>query len=364
MRKKILTTLLLVSIAICNITTNVHAETSVCTVTADATAGSYKKELETTPEVPNFSWEDNVTSLIPIMATREDIEAVEVNNKTFTAKIEIEKTEYETVKRANPDIRDIEKDYKYCVSMDIKLKKIISDNSEEGIIRQESLHELNDKITLSFEAPSEFNPKKQKLKCTLLRIHEGTLTTLDLKYNEANNTLLFKTDRFSDYIFYYSITDNAKTTPKEEPVIITKPVEPPTTVITENSNTQETFDEEESETVLYKKPLIKKDKGTSEVVGQKNEQDEPDGQDKPEIKEEESIYVAIKDVPASSNKVIPDEIDSKDEGCKCKWCIFCTFLCNKKETCKCTLIVIILILLAAISIRVIFDVKSKEEDKE
>lgn len=191
------------------------ADTSVCVVTVDSTKGVYNKEVETVPEVPPFSWEDNITIIVPIVATEEDIKDVEYNQKTLTAKIEINKTDYEDIKTENPELNKIEKEFGYCLSMDITFSKIISTDAEgKDIVRQEEIHDLSEEVTLSFEAPSNFDPEKQKIECTMVRIHEGKIEKLDLVYHAETHTLSFKTDRFSDYIFYYQLIN--KETPKQE----------------------------------------------------------------------------------------------------------------------------------------------------
>jgi len=351
----------------------VYAETSSCTVTADATKGSYNKELEAVPEVPPFSWEDSVTIIVPIIATEEDIKDVEENNKTLTAKIEINRTDYEEVKEDNPSLYDIEKEFDYCVSMDIKFTKIISDDAnKENIIRQEEIHELSEKITLTFEAPGNYDPQKQEIDYTMIRIHDGVSEELELTYNEADHTLSFKTDRFSDYIFYYTVTD----------IVVPQPEKPQPEKKPETNNTTTTNNNQSNNNIYYndnqnnyvvedivappEEPVKKAEKPKKDnTVVTETFVPEPE-----EVEEEVQKEDIIEEPPSFSNGATSDPIPEPEpepelipeDECMCKWCFICSFLCSKKETCKCMPIIVGIIAVIIVVFHIIFKVKDRNEE--
>lgn len=138
--------------------------------------------------------ESNVDGLV------DSIDESLLENKDAEVVIQIDQT---IASEVSQDIIDIIKTYaekrdQYGI---IDIRVIIRASGEADVL----VHELSQNITITISIPeSEQGYKNYRI----LRIHEGESEILETVYNEDNQTLTFETDRFSNYVILYEVSNN------------------------------------------------------------------------------------------------------------------------------------------------------------
>lgn len=186
----------------------------------DPGAGVYDKQIVTDSALPDdFTWEDNKnTAIYAVDVTNDEKAAVEAG-KTLTAKVTVDAADYSSIKNTNEDVQRAENNLAqdndpsdiHVVAMDIKVNKVLSNDAEgSDVVSSTPVSELKTGITLSFPAPT-LGANKQFKEYLMLRIHGGVTESITLTYNSTTNTFSFSSDKFSDYVFFYTVADKTYT---------------------------------------------------------------------------------------------------------------------------------------------------------
>lgn len=93
--------------------------------------------------------------------------------------------------------------------LDISLFKQLTEDGK--VLDNEQMHELPEKITITIQIPDSLRNTDPSIQRTyrVLRNHEGKTEVLDSVYHEATYTLIFQTDRFSEYAIAYRDEEKA-----------------------------------------------------------------------------------------------------------------------------------------------------------
>lgn len=137
--------------------------------------------------------------LIDLLIENKEITANELSEVSQGKKIEV----ILDVKdgKASEAIKENTKEYKVGKYLDITLYKNVDGTNE-------SIHELAKALKVTLILPEELVNKDASIKREyfIARRHEGKVDILKAKYDDKKNTLMFETDRFSDYAILYKDT--------------------------------------------------------------------------------------------------------------------------------------------------------------
>lgn len=201
--------------------------TASAKVTANSQTGNYKKELNQQAEAVT-TYVDNITltDIEKYFATPEEVGLVN-EGKTFTLVTTVTAKKYTDIVEAHPEIGGDNNKFKYVMSLDIVLsKKISNDIDGLSVISESTLTELAKPVEIELETSAFDKKKKEVSKCKMVRIHNELAEEIPVTYDKKTGAFAFASDRFSDYLLYFTLKDIAK--PTQTPIPTPKPTVRPT----------------------------------------------------------------------------------------------------------------------------------------
>ena len=221
--------------------------------------GVYQKQLINQTSII-VSYNDDIEKETIINDIADTQEKKKTNNQgtVFTLRTSLTTKDYKTEQKNYPEIKAFDSLYDYVTVLDIQMAKILAyDKSNKNIIKTQPVTELKKKTKIRFSVNSFDKTKKIAYKCFMLRIHRDKVESIPVKYNEKTGEFEFNSNKFSDYILYFSLKDRnggqkpdpitptatptitPTTTPTIAPTIL--PTQSPTASPTKNPTIAPTF---------------------------------------------------------------------------------------------------------------------------